>query len=74
MAQAKGMALRHGIPGIKGAEGLVLIPMLLPFGLDEMKRILSASGCHKPQTIAEMGMGDNGRLRDLPLQPDEKVA
>jgi hypothetical protein len=29
--------------------------LALPFGLNQMKRILSASGCHKRGNIAESG-------------------
>src|SRR5262245_25898366 len=32
---------------IPGAKSTFLVPMLLPFGLDQVKRILFASRCHK---------------------------
>ncbi len=38
---------RHGVAGVEGAESLLLIPSLLPLGFDEMKRILSATACHR---------------------------
>src|SRR5579883_1989237 len=39
-------------------ERLLAIPMRLPFGLNQMKRILTAS-CHKPANIGENRPGNN---------------
>ena len=39
MAQAEGMAVRHKVVRVEGAESLLCVPDLLPFGLDQMKRI-----------------------------------
>ena len=62
MALSKGMAGRHAFPRVPRAEGRALIPLALPFGLNQMKRILPSSGCHKPGNIAENGQADNGRI------------
>src|SRR2546423_7004579 len=48
MSSRKWMGCRDRLAGVPGPESLVLIPMLLPFRFDDMKRILPAS-CHKPK-------------------------
>ena len=50
------------LAGIPGAKCLLRLPMLLPFGFDQMKRILSAS-CHKPGNIAKMKGTNNSLLK-----------
>jgi hypothetical protein len=35
------------VAGIERAESLLLLPSLLPFGFDQVKRILSAAAGHK---------------------------
>ena len=47
MARGKGVRRRNGLAWIEGAERLLLVPGLLPLGLDEMKRILSAAARHR---------------------------
>src|SRR6266850_5891147 len=42
---------------VPGAKSLLALPMTLPFGLDQMKRILSA--CHKRGNIAKSNAGNN---------------
>ena len=65
MTNSKWMSVRHGLAGIERAESLLLVPGLLPLGLDQMKRILSATACHRAadatektqDSIAEFGDG-----------------
>lgn len=47
MAHTKWMPLRHGVVRIERAESLLLFPSLLPFGFDQVKRILSATAGHR---------------------------
>src|SRR4029077_3531596 len=51
MTLSEGVAAGHRFIRIPGAKSLFALPMALPFGLDQMKRILSA--CHKRGNIAE---------------------
>ena len=46
VALGERMAGGHGFAGVPGAKSLLLVPVALPLGFDQMKRILSASGCH----------------------------
>jgi hypothetical protein len=41
--------------------------LALPFGLNQMKRILPTSGCHKPVIIVESDWSDNVRIADQAL-------
>ena len=41
MAHGKGMLRRRGVAGVKGTKCLLRLPVLLPAGLDQVKRILS---------------------------------
>jgi signal peptidase I len=53
------MPLRHGVAGIERAESLLLIPSLLPLGFDQMKRILSATACHRVEDSTQRKRGLN---------------
>ena len=62
VALGEGMACGRHFARVPGAKSLLLVPLALPFGFDQVERILSASGCHKPETIAESARPDNGRI------------
>jgi hypothetical protein len=47
------MVVWHGVAGIEGAESLLIVPNLLPFGFDQMKWVLSATACHRARDDAE---------------------
>ena len=46
MTHPERVSFRDGIAGVKSAERLLVVPILTPFGFNQVKRILSASGCH----------------------------
>ena len=50
---ANGCAARDFLARIEGAKSLLLVPNLLPFGLDQMKRILSAAARHRTSILPE---------------------
>ena len=58
MALREGMAERQGFTGVPGAKSLLLLPVALPLGLEQMKGVLSASGRHKRGNIAERAEAD----------------
>src|ERR1035441_9797591 len=62
VAFCKAMVGGHSLAGIPRAKRLLLVPLVLPLGLDQMKRILPASECHKRGIIAENRSTDNGRI------------
>src|SRR5947208_458457 len=68
MALGEGMSFGDGFPRIPGAESLLLIPMALPLGFDEMEWILAASTCHKGGNIAENASG-NKTTEENPENP-----
>ena len=43
VARPEWMPLRHGVAGVEGAESLLRVPRALPLGLNQIKRILSAT-------------------------------
>jgi hypothetical protein len=47
VAPGKRVPVRKDFARIKRAKGLLFVPKLLPFGLDQMKRILSATARHR---------------------------
>ncbi|MFZ1071835.1 MAG: hypothetical protein WAO21_00220 [Verrucomicrobiia bacterium] len=47
MALGKRVPVRQDVARIKRAKGLLFVPKLLPFGLDQMKRILPAAARHR---------------------------
>jgi hypothetical protein len=59
---AKRMACGHGFTRIPGTKGVLLVPMPLPPGFDQVKWILSASRCHERGNIAESEGADNARV------------
>ena len=67
MPLSKWMAAWHHFIRIPCAKSLLALPMTLPFGLDQMKRILSA--CHKRRNIAKSDAGNNRGVFDA-LHPN----
>ena len=59
MPHREGMALRQLFAGVPGAKGLLPVPGGLPFGLDQVKRILSAADCHRFAILGECGSRGN---------------
>src|SRR5688572_10029789 len=51
--QTERMSLRDDIAGIERAKCLLFVPNLLPFGFNQMKRVLSATACHRARDDAE---------------------
>src|SRR6267142_6517009 len=62
VALSKWMTDWHHFIRVPGAKSLLALPMALPFGLDQMKRILSA--CHKRGNIAKSNAGNNRGVFD----------
>src|ERR1035437_9646461 len=62
VALRKAMIGGHRFARIPCPKCLVLIPMVLPLGFNQVKRILPASECHKRRNIAESPQTDNGRI------------
>ena len=65
MADAEGMVRGHGLAGIEGAKRLLLLPSLLPFGFDQMKRILSATARHRAGDSTRKSGGLNRGMKWL---------
>src|ERR1035437_7416311 len=53
MAHGERMTRGNFFSRIEGAESLLLIPGLLPLGFDQMKRILSATACHRAEDTTQ---------------------
>jgi hypothetical protein len=62
VALRKAVVGGHRLARIPRAKRLVLVPLVLPLGLNQVKRILPASECHKRGIIAESRGTDNGRI------------
>src|SRR6476659_10059537 len=61
MALGEGVRRGDGFAGIPGAKSLLAIPLGLPFGLDEMKRILPARTRHAGYYPKNRGLGQPWR-------------
>jgi hypothetical protein len=59
MAPGKRVPVRERFARIEGAKGLLFVPKLLPFGLDQMKRILSAAARHGSWILLEVKRRSN---------------
>ena len=46
MSLSEGVAWRDDLAGVPSAKSLLLFPMALPFGFNQVERVLSASCCH----------------------------
>jgi hypothetical protein len=57
LALGKRVPVRKDFTRIKGAKGLLFVPELLPFGLDQMKRILSATARHRNWILRKVARG-----------------
>ena len=62
MSSRKRMLCRNTLTGIPGAKSLLLIPVSLPLGFDQVKWILTASRCHRRGNIAKRARPDNALL------------
>ena len=62
MAPGKRVPVRKGFTRVKGAKGLLFVPELLPFWLNQMKRILSATARHRNWILRKVARRGNGRV------------
>ena len=53
MTRGERMVRGNFFPGIERAESLLRVPNFLPFGFDQMKRILSATACHRAEDTTQ---------------------
>src|ERR1019366_2108968 len=53
MANGERMTRGNFFSRIEGAKSLLLLPSLLPLGFDQMKRILSATACHRAEDTTQ---------------------
>src|ERR1035437_3499982 len=62
MAHSERMIRGNFLARIEGAESLLLLPSLLPLGFDQVKRILSATACHRAVDTTQKNGGLNGGM------------
>jgi hypothetical protein len=66
VALGKRVSGRDGFPRVESAKSLLLIPELLPFGLNQMKRILSAAAGHRRMILRKAARRGNGGIERPP--------